>query len=267
MIAPRLAVLSSHTNLLVRATELAARLALPVATDSTNWDMLLILEPFDTAPGYRLVLQQIGADAPGPIDVDFVGGRAGYRRRAAEGRKQPLARAVGLNHGAHPFVLDATGGLGRDAFVLATLGCRVHILERSPIVAALLQDGLTRARADAGTAPIAERMTLTHADARAYLPTLSDAQRPDVIYLDPMYPHRDKSALVKKEMRVLRALLGDDPDAMELPAAARHCAKQRVVVKRPRRAPLLSELQPSMCIEDENTRFDVYLTPPLQMLP
>lgn len=264
---PRLAVFSPHPHLHIQTSQLAAGLNLPVAAESDEWDMLLILEPIDTSPGYRVVLQQIGANAPGPVYVDFVGGRAGYRRRAAAGRKQPLARAVGLKHGAHPFVIDATGGLGRDAFVLATLGCRVHILERSPIVAALLQDGLARARADAGTAPIAERITLAHADARAYLPTLSDALRPDVIYLDPMYPHRDKSALVKKEMRVLRALLGDDPDAAELPAAARHCATQRVVVKRPRRAPLLSELQPSMCIEDENTRFDVYLTSQLLIRP
>ena len=259
MTTPRLAVFSPHPHLHMPTTELAAGLSLPVATEASEWDMLLILEPIDTPPGYRLVLQQIGANAPGPVYVDFVGGSAGHRRRAAEGRKQPLARAAGLKHGALPFVIDATGGLGRDAFVLATLGCRVDVLERSPIIAALLQNGLTRARADAATAPIAERMTVVNADARTYLPTLSDIHRPDVIYLDPMYPQRDKSALVKKEMRVLRALLGDDPDAAELPAAAQCCAQHRVVIKRPRRAPPLSSMQPSMCFENETTRFDVYL--------
>ncbi len=255
MTAPRIAVFRSHA----RAAELAADLDLPITAESTNWDLLLILESIDTAPGYRLALQQVGADAPGPVYVDFVGGRVGYRRRASEGRKQPLARAVGLKHGAHPSVLDATGGLGRDAFVLATLGCCVQVVERSPIVAALLHNGLTRARADAVTVSITERMTLANADARSYLHTLSDAHRPDVVYLDPMYPQRDKSALVKKEMRVLRMLLGDDQDAEELLAAARHCARHRVVVKRPRGAAPLGDVKPTMHIENENTRFDVYL--------
>jgi 16S rRNA (guanine1516-N2)-methyltransferase len=260
MTALRIAAFSTHANLHARATELAADLGLPVTTDAADWDMLLILDPIVTAPGYRLALQQLGADAPGPVYVDFVGGKVGHRRRAAEGRKQPLARAVGLKHGANPAVLDATGGLGRDAFVLATLGCTVQILERSPIVAALLHNGLARARTDAATMPIAARMTLLNADARVYLPTLNVAQRPDVIYLDPMYPHRDKSALVKKEMRVLRALLGDDQDAAEILAIARQRAKHRVVVKRPGGAPPLGNVNPSMSIENTNTRFDVYLT-------
>jgi 16S rRNA (guanine1516-N2)-methyltransferase len=259
LLPPRIAVFCSHTQLLAQTAELAAGLGLPIATEAANWDMLLLLDSTDSAPGFRLALQQIGADAPGPVYVDFVGGKVGHRRRSAEGRKQPLARAVGLKHGANPTVLDATGGLGRDAFVLATLGCNVQILERAPIVAALLHNGLQRAHADAATAPIAARITLLNADARAYLRTLSDLQRPDVVYLDPMYPHRDKSALVKKEMRVLRALLGDDDDAADLLPAARHAAQQRIVVKRPGRAPWLGDHKPSMSIENENTRFDVYL--------
>ena len=259
---PRIAVFSADTHLRDQTAAIATDLGLPVTTDVVIWDMLLLLEPADSAPGYRLALQQLGVDAPGPVYVDFVGGKVGHRRRAAEGRKQPLARAVGLKHGANPWVLDATGGLGRDAFVLATLGCNVQILERSPIVAALLRNGLQRARADAATAPIVERMMLINADARAYLLTVRDTQRPDVVYLDPMYPHRDKSALVKKEMRVLRALLGDDDDAADLLPAARPAANKRVVVKRPGRAPPLSDTTPSMSIANENTRFDVYLSTP-----
>lgn len=257
---PRIAVFCADTHLQAQAAELATGVGLSITSDHTGWDMLLTLETTDSAPGYRVMLQQLGVDAPGPIYVDFVGGKVGHRRRAAEGRKQPLARAVGLKHGANPTVLDATGGLGRDAFVLATLGCTVHLVERSPVVAALLRNGLQRAHADTATAPIAARMTLVNADARSYLPTLSEAQRPDVIYLDPMYPHRDKSALVKKEMRVLRTLLGDDDDAADVLSAARCSARQRVVVKRPGRALPLGGIIPSMSIENDNTRFDVYLT-------
>ncbi len=259
---PRIAVLCSHTHMQVHTKELATALGMPMTNDSSGWDLCLILAAADCAPGYRLALQQLGTGAPGPVYVDFVGGKVGHRRRMAEGRKQPLARAVGLKHGANPSVLDATGGLGRDAFVLATLGCNVQILERSPIVAALLHNGLERARADIATSAIIKRLRLVNTDALGYLNTLSNTQRPEVIYLDPMYPHRDKSALVKKEMRVLRALLGDDDDAADLLPAACGCAQHRVVVKRPRRAPPLGDTKPSMTIENENTRFDVYLTAP-----
>lgn len=254
----RIAVLSTHAHLHTQAAQLAASLALAVAGNDREWDLLLVLEPNNSAPGYQLQLQQLGVDSPGPVCVDFVGGSVGHRRRSGEGRKQPLARAVGLKHGANPSVLDATGGLGRDAFVLATLGCSLHVLERSPIIAALLQNGLERARADADTALIAARITLDCADARTRLQTLEQAQLPEVIYLDPMYPHREKSALVKKEMRVFRALLGDDSDAPELLRIAMQCARQRVVVKRPRSAPPLAGIAPAFVIAGANTRYDVY---------
>ena len=110
-----------------------------------------------------------------------------------------------------PTVLDATAGLGRDSFVLATFGCDVQMVERSPVIAALLKDGLRRARQDPGVAEIASRMQVINADAISYLQELSKEKRPQVIYLDPMYPHRDKTALVKKEMRVFRDIVGDDP--------------------------------------------------------
>jgi 16S rRNA (guanine1516-N2)-methyltransferase len=257
---PTIAVTALASQLQTDAERIAQNLSIPlVSPDDTDhaWHLQLRADP---APGgFWLELQARGNAAPGAIVVDFVGGRAGHRRRSGEGRKQPLARAAGLKHGANPSVLDATGGLGRDAFVLATLGCVVTLIERSPIIAALLEDGLRRALADAETAPVAARMTLRHADARAVLDAMTETHRPDVIYLDPMYPRRDKSAAVKKEMRALQALLGNDEDAGELLASARRCARQRVVVKRPKGAPDLGNRPPRHRIVAPNTRYDVYL--------
>ena len=104
-----------------------------------------------------------------------------------------------------------------------------------------------------------ERLRLTVADGRAYLQELAEDQRPDVVYLDPMYPHRRKAALAGKEMRLLRQLAGDDDDAPELLVAALACARRRVVVKRPRRAPALAGPPSGFQIVAPNTRFDVYL--------
>lgn len=109
-------------------------------------------------------------------------------------------------------MVDATAGLGRDAFVLAALGCQVQMLERNPVVAALLDDGLRRGYLDAEIGPwLRERLTLLHASSLTALVAIEP--RPEVVYLDPMYPHRQKSALVKKEMRVFQSLVGADNDA------------------------------------------------------
>ncbi len=82
----------------------------------------------------------------------------------------------------------------------------------------------------------------------------------DVVYLDPMYPHRTKSALVKKEMRRLRNVVGGDDDAHKLLEAALQYAGQRVVVKRPHPSPPLGDMKPDFAITGKKTRFDVYMT-------
>ena len=172
-----------------------------------------------------------------------------------------MARAVGLKHGATPQVIDATAGLGQDGFVLASLGCRVQLLERSPIIAALLQDGWQRAAADSAIgAWVRERLRVQQVESATYLANLTAQQRPDVVYLDPMYPLRRKSALTSKELRILRDVVGDDADAAQLLEIARAAAKQRVVVKRPRRAPTLDLRLADAQICTAHTRFDLYFS-------
>lgn len=243
---------------------LARRLNLPLCDDAAlayaNYDFVLRHGHADDMP--ILQIQANGPDAPGPLYVDFVGGALGYRKRHSGHAREPLARAVGIKSRLlAPSVVDATGGLGRDAFVLACLGCHLTVLERAPLMAALLRDGLARAEADAATAQIASRMQLVEGDAAAYLTALVEGENPDVVYLDPMYPERGKSALVKKEMRYLRSLVGDDLDAPALLTAALHAARRRVVVKRPRLAQPLAGPPPSSTLMGNTTRFDIYLRP------
>ncbi|MBO0409238.1 class I SAM-dependent methyltransferase [Aeromonas hydrophila] len=206
----------------------------------------------------RLELRKLDEPKLGAVYVDFVEGAVAHRRKFGGGRGQSIAKAVGLKAGAMPRVVDATAGLGRDAFVLASLGCKVTMIERSPVVAALLQDGLVRAAQDPEIGPwVRERMQLLHGPAVETLQGLSE--RPDVIYLDPMFPHKQKSALVKKEMRVFQSLVGPDLDADALLPVALAMADKRVVVKRPDYAGWLNEHKPSMAIETKSNRFDVYV--------
>ncbi len=231
---------------------IAEKFGLPLADGTRSSRFLLHLG------SAHLELRDLAPDAPGPVFVDYCAGRSDHRRRHGGGKNQPLARAAGLGKLSAPSVLDATAGLGRDAFVFATLGCRVTLVERSAVFAALLADGIERALLNTEVHPIAERMCVIHADSREYLQTLSPQNRPDVIYLDPMYPHRDKSALVKKEMRYARALVGEDTDAGELLDIALKTARRRVAVKRPKNAAPLPGPQPTTEIASTNTRYDIY---------
>jgi 16S rRNA (guanine1516-N2)-methyltransferase len=204
-----------------------------------------------------LQLVDLGPDAPGPVRVDFVEGASAHRRRFGGGSGQMIAKAVGVQPGVRPRVLDATAGLGRDAFVLASLGCEVTLIERQPLIAALLEDGLARALRDPEVAPIAAQMQLLTGNAVQLMGAWS-GEPPQVIYLDPMFPHRDKSALVKKEMRLFRPLVGDDLDAPALLEAALALASHRVVVKRPRKAPCIDGPKPSYQLEGKSSRYDIY---------
>lgn len=195
--------------------------------------------------------------------VDFLQGETGYRLRRVSIGSELLAKAIGVTGNKKPIVLDVTAGLGRDGFVLATLGCEVTLVERSPVVAAALQDALQRALADPKYSQL--KIHLIHTDAIKYLQQLENF--PDVIYLDPMYPHRTKSALVKKEMRILRELVGEDTDAPDLLKLALQRAKQRVVVKRPCSAMPLGDLKPHHAIQGKQHRFDVYIIKNLKAIP
>lgn len=236
------------------ASLLAARLALPlIELADDRFDYLLVYT------AQRLQLQRTGRAAPGPVYADFVHGPLGYRRAHEPGRRQALIKAIGGPGPTAPSVIDTTAGLGRDAFILALAGCRVIAVERAPVVHALLANGLSRASRDPTLAAVCERLSIEHADAVCYLESLASDDKPDVIYLDPMYPHRRGSARNKKEMRVLRELVGDDDDAPALLTAALATATRRVVVKRPRWASPLAGPTPTVQTQGTTTRYDIYV--------
>ena len=206
--------------------------------------------------GY-LSLKISGENKSHPICVDFLVGALAYRKKQGIGKNQLIAKAVGVKSKQTLSVLDVTAGLGRDAFVLALLGCRVLMCERSKIIYDLLRDGLLRAEKEKWFRDLS--LQLIHQDAFDYFSTLTEENYPDVIYLDPMFPEKNKSALVKKEMRFLRAVVGDDADAGKLCQAALKIAQKRVVVKRSKLAPRLISQAPDVVFCGKTTRFDVYL--------
>jgi 16S rRNA (guanine1516-N2)-methyltransferase len=193
------------------------------------------------------------------IHVDFVSGTSNHRRQYGGGHGQSIAKAIGLKHGIKPTVLDATAGLARDAFVLATLGCKITLVEQSPVIFTLINDGIKRAMESEQIATIISNITnLVNADSKIYIDHLDTDSRPDVIYIDPMFPERKKTALVKKDMRILQKLLSEDKSIDTLLKTAMKNCRNRVVVKRPIYAEAVTEKKPDASIESKNTRYDIY---------
>jgi len=249
MLLKKIAVAFTMPQLQKQAEQLANKLQLPlVAITDTQYDFLLVYTE------KHLEICPFNQPTLGTIYIDFLTGKLGFRRSHTFIKNELLAKAIGVKGNQQLNVLDTTAGLGRDSFILACLGCNVIMLERSPIIAVLLEDGLTRLLATEKL-----NLSLIQTNAIEYLKQLDEKNYPEVIYLDPMYPHRTKSALVKKEMRVIRELVGDDEDAEQLVLLAIKRAKKRVVVKRPRLAPALSEQKPDIIYTGKQHRFDVYL--------
>lgn len=179
------------------------------------------------------------------------------RVRAGALARELLVRAakVKIAAGAAPLAVDATAGLGEDSFLLAAAGFEVLLFERDPVIAALLSDALERARRAPATAEIAARMTLAGSDSTEGLCHLDRA--PDVVYLDPMFPERRKSAAVKKKFQFLHHLERpcDDADALMDAALAAH--PKKIVVKRPVKGPHLAGVKPGYSLAGKAVRYDV----------
>lgn len=173
--------------------------------------------------------------------------------------RELLVRAARVKGVAAPTVFDATAGLGEDSMLLAAAGFTVTLCEHDATIAALLGDALRRAADDARLAGAASRMRVLEADSLEVLPGLSEA--PDVVYLDPMFPARTKSAAVKKKFQLLHLLESPCGDAEDLLRAAVGARPRKVVIKRPIKGPLLAGIKPSYSLAGKAVRYDVIVPP------
>lgn len=169
--------------------------------------------------------------------------------------RELLVKAVRVRGVEGIRVFDATAGLGEDSMLLAAAGFSVTMCEGDPVIAALLADGLRRAADDLELSGIVGRMSLVEGDSIEILPSLTEA--PDVVYLDPMFPARTKSAAVKKKFQLLHRLESPCADEASLMDAALAARPRKIVVKRPIKAPVLAGVRPSHSISGKAVRYDV----------
>ncbi|MCZ6503741.1 MAG: class I SAM-dependent methyltransferase [Gammaproteobacteria bacterium] len=189
-----------------------------------------------------------------PLHISFSDAGFSYRLKRGGGKKEMIAKAVGVKPSLR--VIDCTAGLGRDSFLLASLGCEVTMFERSKVMAFLLEDAINRAMANERLADTASRISLVHGDAIALL---GRSRTPHVILIDPMFPIKKKSAQAKGEMQFLQRFIGKDEDASGLLRCAIATGSQRIVLKRPLSAIELDGFTPSFSLKGKSNRFDVFL--------
>ena len=192
------------------------------------------------------------------LKCSFIEGPILHRLKYGKGRGQNLAKAVGMKFNKNRNIIDATAGLGYDSFILASLGAKVTLIERSQKMHELLQNGINEGISFGGEIEkIINRMELLFGDSKDILPKLT----PEVIMIDTMYKDRKKSALVKNNMRLVREIVGPDTDYIELLEVALNCAKNRVVLKQPRYAEPIKDIKKcSHQIIGKTIRYDIFMT-------
>ncbi len=192
------------------------------------------------------------------LKCSFIEGPILHRLKYGKGRGQNLAKAVGMKSNKNRNIIDATAGLGYDSFILASLGAKITLIERSEKMYKILQNGINEGLSFGGEIKnIINRMDLLFGDSKKILPKLS----PEVIMIDTMYKDRKKTALVKNNMRLVRDIVGPDSDYIELLEVALSCAKNRVVLKQPRYADPIREIRKcSHQILGKSIRYDIFMT-------
>lgn len=175
-------------------------------------------------------------------------------------QREMLVKAARVKGVEAPRAVDATAGLGEDSLLLAAAGFTVTLCEADPVIAALLEDALARASAHEVLGPIVERMHLVAGDSRIALERAgaSTGAQPDVVYLDPMFPGRTKSAAVKKKFQLIHGLeRPTEPlDEESLLQAALAAHPRKVVIKRPVKGSYLAGVKPSHAIAGKAVRYD-----------
>ena len=170
-----------------------------------------------------------------------------------------LVKASKIKGIEHPVIIDATAGMGEDSMILAAAGFEVYLFEYDPVIAALLKDALDRAMEIPELKEAAGRMHFTEGNSIDNMSKLEIA--PDVVLLDPMFPARQKSALVKRKFQLLQKLEKPCSDENELLQAALNVKPGRIVIKRPPKGPFLGGMKPSYSLTGKARRYDCIVIP------
>lgn len=229
-------------------------------SEKTGYE-IVSADPDSSYNGLVLRFGEDGCDLSGNgmrLRADFTSMMKRLKKSNLE--REFLVRAVRIKGLGRPLsVVDATAGLGEDSMLLAASGSRVHMFEYNPVIAALLKDALDRAAENPELAEAAANITFSGEDSIAALPKLG--YEPDVVVLDPMFPERQKSALIKKKFQLLQQLEIPCAEEKELLDAAFKAHPRKIVIKRPLKGPYLAGVRPGYSLTGKAVRYDCIVIP------
>lgn len=169
-----------------------------------------------------------------------------------------IVKAARIKNSDHQItIVDATAGMGEDSLLLAAAGYKVIMFEYDPIISALLKDSMERALINPQLSHIVSNMELHPGSSIDGLPSLSDSI--DVVYLDPMFPERAKSGLIKKKFQLLQQLEKPCDDEIGLLKAAAMANPRKIIIKRPQKGPFLGGINPDYSYTGKAIRVDVLI--------
>ncbi len=226
------------------AVALSEKVNAPIS-DSLGEDLTLLLD----ASGLSLI----------GYGLKYQGDFEQMVRRVTAGRlHHEMLVHIAKTKQSDPKAIDATAGMGEDAFLLAACGYEVTMYERNPVIVALLQDALKRASANSFLKDIIGRMHLIEGNSIELIPTLGKV---DLVYLDPMFPARKKSGLINKKLQLIQKLEQPCVDESALFAAAQAVLPQKIIIKRPLKGDCLANVTPHYTIKGKAIRYDCFSFP------
>ncbi len=170
-----------------------------------------------------------------------------------------LVKTAKLKDIEQPHLIDATAGMGEDSLLLAAAGFNVELYESDKVIASLLEDTIERALLIPELNEAVSRMHLHIEDSIEAMKHL--AFKPDVVLLDPMFPERKKSGLIKKKFQLMQQLEKPCSNEEELLNAAFMSKPRKIVIKRPAKGPFLAGKKPSYSVDGKAIRYDCIINP------
>ena len=214
--------------------------------------------PIVNKPGdYLTVLFDSKGVSLSGFGLSYQGDFENMLHRVTNGRLQHemLAKAVKTDQ-ENLKAIDAPAGMGEDSLLLAACGYQVTLYEQNPVIAILLKDALRRAKKNTVLKNIVSRMQLVEGDSIEHLNKRLDPV--DVIYLDAMFPGRQKSGLINKKLQLIQKLEPPCSEETALFDAAMAAQPSKIIVKRPLKSPYLDERVPSYSLKGKAIRYDCY---------
>lgn len=227
-----------------KAKKIAERLNIEIITNNKEkFDILLSMDE----SGLALVSDNM------KLYGDF--SKSIKRLKQSNLQKEMLIHAVKIKGEKENLIaIDATAGLGEDSILLAAYGYNVELYEKNPIISELLKDAMERAEKISELKDIIGRMKVHNEDSIIAMQNLK--YKPDIILLDPMFPERTKSALIKKKFQILHKIENPCSDENEMLSSAIKANPKKLVIKRPLKGEYLAGVKPDYSLKGSSIRYD-----------